>query len=656
MRTSRSFDYTDNFYFKKQIPLKRNRIFSSFFFVWILSFLVFSLLYLLLFNTFSTGRENDIDAEIADRLNLAEFFFLQDLPGIGEDLLLIQDEFVRDSLAFQENGFNQLEERMYFFARSRSMYKQVRFLDASGMERIRINHALGRFEMVAKDQLQDKSERYYFTDARELGPGEIYVSPLDLNIENGEVVIPFEPTLRFAIPVFDSNTIFQGVFVLNYNANRIFSSFDENFPSNEFQQYAIIDQNARFLRSFSGKEDWLFPEAFRSNYKELYLNLDKGFYRDGHRAYIMKNFFPFKEMESLLDERAVDISAKSQSLSAKDRWFAVIVQRRLTTLWDLDAWTGFLAFFVLFSILLFILIYFQESRIVFSLWMEGFFQGIENNPAALILTDAEGKILYVNKKFQHLSGYKNEEIFKEHSRILKSGQMNDDQYKEMWEIISTGATWTGEFHNRDKNGRLYWVNASISPITDKKGRIIRYLAVQEDISRMKELMDRLETNALTDPLTGLENRRGFYERSIKEVARAMRGNHSFALLMLDIDLFKQVNDSYGHQAGDTVLVDLAKTIQENLRESDFCARFGGEEFVIVLTDASIEDGEVFAERLRLTIADHPVLSMNNTLKYTVSIGIVEWRQGETINMTLARADGSLYEAKKQGRNRSVAES
>ena len=291
---------------------------------------------------------------------------------------------------------------------------------------------------------------------------------------------------------------------------------------------------------------------------------------------------------------------------------------------------------------------------MFGHWMTSFFQGIEHNPSAIVLTDQNGNIQYTNRKFLLLSGYTPEEVYMENPRILKSGEMPDAGYKKIWDLISSGKIWDGEFLNKKKSGDLYPVFASISPIFDNTGNIRQYLSIQNDINEIKGLQLKIEKQATRDYLTKLYNRRAFFNKMEIEIARSNRSGNAFSLIMIDIDYFKNINDSHGHKVGDFVLQDLAYILRINSRTEDICARFGGEEFIMILPETTLDKASILVERLREQVESHELCHEEHTINYTLSIGITQWADGEKPEEAIARADANLYQAKQEGRNRIIS--
>lgn len=293
--------------------------------------------------------------------------------------------------------------------------------------------------------------------------------------------------------------------------------------------------------------------------------------------------------------------------------------------------------------------------------------------AIVSIADPVGRITYVNDKFCAVSQYTREELIGRDHRIVNSGQHPPALFADMWRTIASGSTWQGEVCNRKKDGSLYWVSTTILPFLDVAGRPEHYVSVRTDITsiKMAEMMlesnqERLEvlvaqrTSELaereaafqrlseTDMLTGVANRRKFDETLLVETSRAQRHGLSLALVMLDIDHFKKLNDTYGHQAGDSVLTEFAQLVAVHIRAHDFFARWGGEEFAILATMNDSEEARQFADKLRALIAAHEFSVVGHV---TASLGLSIYRSGEDIDAMLSRADKALYAAKANGRNR-----
>jgi two-component system cell cycle response regulator len=271
----------------------------------------------------------------------------------------------------------------------------------------------------------------------------------------------------------------------------------------------------------------------------------------------------------------------------------------------------------------------------------------------IVITDKNATITWANPAFSRLTGYSAEEAMGHNpNKLSKSGMQDEAFYQEMWAGLLAGKHWRGELVNKRKNGSLYHEELSIAPVKNGAGDITHFIGIKEDISERKQLEAQLQKLASTDPLTGLFNRRVFLEELEKERTKVARIFHySAVLLMLDLDFFKRVNDTYGHATGDAVLKAFADVARNNSRTIDIPARLGGEEFAILLAGADKKDALTMAERLRQQVSEIVIDHKDGPVQITVSIGaailLADDVNGEAV---LHRADAALYEAKDRGRN------
>ena len=259
-------------------------------------------------------------------------------------------------------------------------------------------------------------------------------------------------------------------------------------------------------------------------------------------------------------------------------------------------------------------------------------------------TDLDGTITSVSKAFCRISGYQEAELIGQNHRLIRHPDMPEQLYKDMWEAITHNITWEGEIKNLAKDGSFYWVKAAISPFWDDEGKKIGYTAIRQDITDKK----RVEELSVTDRLTGLFNRMKLDEVFSYELERSNRYGMPLSVIILDVDHFKSVNDTYGHQVGDSVLQEVAGLLQEGERHSDTVGRWGGEEFLIILPESDLEGARSRAEILRKKIEAYPFPVVGSK---TASFGIAQFHQGDTETTLLERADQALYKAKQNGRNR-----
>ena len=274
----------------------------------------------------------------------------------------------------------------------------------------------------------------------------------------------------------------------------------------------------------------------------------------------------------------------------------------------------------------------------------------------MVVTDHRGTILQVNRSFTEVTGYSAEEAVGQTTAILRSGRQGEEFYRRMWEAIRREGYWQGEIWNRRKDGGIYPEWLTISAIRDTNGEVSHYFGEFSDISDPLEAERKILELAFYDPLTGLPNRRLVMDRLQQALAATRRGGKLGALLLLDLDHFKNLNDTRGHDVGDRLLIEVARRLRLSLRESDTAARLGGDEFVVLLEDIGDEDlhaatnVESIAEKLRAALEEGYDLA-GEACHISTSIGIAIFqRSTESVEVLLKQADLALYQAKDIGRN------
>jgi len=259
-------------------------------------------------------------------------------------------------------------------------------------------------------------------------------------------------------------------------------------------------------------------------------------------------------------------------------------------------------------------------------------------------SDAKGIITAASCACCKISGYTKDELIGSNHNILRHPDNPKEVFRQMWETIKKGEPWSGEFKNRKKDGSDYWVYGIITPQFDSNNKIKGYTSIRQNITD-KKIIEELSRR---DKLTNLYNRVKIDESINNEIKSSKRYNTKFSLILLDIDLFKDVNDNYGHLVGDSVLVQIAGVLKENIRQSDIVARWGGEEFIIVCTNSDIDAAEQLAQKLRVAIES---LEFDIVKNITASFGVTQFKEKDTIHSLIDRTDKALYSAKDSGRNR-----
>jgi diguanylate cyclase (GGDEF)-like protein/PAS domain S-box-containing protein len=274
-----------------------------------------------------------------------------------------------------------------------------------------------------------------------------------------------------------------------------------------------------------------------------------------------------------------------------------------------------------------------------------------NTAEAIIITDAANRIVAVNPAFTHITGYSAEEVIGRDPSLLRSGRHNEAFYAQMWAVLQRMGRWQGEVWNRRKNGEVYPEWLSIVAIRDAAGNVLQHMAMFSDITRRKRDEQKIWRQANFDALTGLPNRTLFADRLAQALQAAHHENWQVALMFIDLDRFKWVNDTLGHNAGDHLLQEVAQRLKSCVNEMATVARLGGDEFTVVLPDiGSPQEAEQVAEYILHRLAE-PILLNGHETFVSGSVGITLYpRDADSIENLMRNADSAMYRAKQAGRN------
>jgi diguanylate cyclase (GGDEF)-like protein/PAS domain S-box-containing protein len=283
----------------------------------------------------------------------------------------------------------------------------------------------------------------------------------------------------------------------------------------------------------------------------------------------------------------------------------------------------------------------------------------------MTVTDAYGTILRLNRAFTNITGYTAEEAVGKNPRLLQSGRHDVAFYAAMWMSINNTGTWQGEIWNRRKNGEIYPEHITITAVRNADGKVSNYVGTFNDITQTKAAEDEIKHLAFYDPLTRLPNRRLLMDRLRQTMAAHKRSNCLGALMFLDLDNFKPINDTHGHDVGDLLLIEVARRISSCVRDMDTVARFGGDEFVVMLSELdkdkeeSTAQASIVAEKIRAILGEPYQLTTQKegkaecTVEHhcTSSIGVKMFPNHDASPEDILKwADKAMYQAKEAGRN------
>lgn len=528
------------------------------------------------------------------------------------------------------DSIEDAQNLLFALAYSDKQVMQVRIIDKKGYEVVRVDR-LNENDLpfvVDKNHLQDKSGRDYFQIVSRMTTESIWHSKLDLNIEHGKVEIPFRPTIRIAKPIIRHGQ-FEGMVIVNVLMNDLLDTIGH---SSLFDHY-LVDKDGYFLlhpdhryswNRWTGKDRTLRDEFVKEElfWKTVY-RVDKVY--SYNLEGVLKNH----------DELVLVLKPKESYVTHLEH------ENVITSL-----------IMVLLSILLSIplAIYVARTPIELQKALHHSFEDLKRFSEIIdtyvltITTRTEGIISAVSKAFCENSGYKKEELLGQNINVLRHPSMNISLFDRMWRKVMNGKTWHGEIKNRHKDGSMYWLDGHVIPLSDMYGKIEEFMMVGIDITAKKEL-EKISTQ---DKLTKVYTRRKLDE-SVEELFREARVNHHpFSIILLDIDHFKQINDTFGHQSGDLVLSQIGAILLSSARKTDRIGRYGGEEFLIACFGVDQEIAQTIAEKIRQKIENH---HFDGIGRITASFGIATLRDELNVKELFSRCDEALYRAKNGGRNR-----
>jgi diguanylate cyclase (GGDEF)-like protein/PAS domain S-box-containing protein len=274
----------------------------------------------------------------------------------------------------------------------------------------------------------------------------------------------------------------------------------------------------------------------------------------------------------------------------------------------------------------------------------------ESSGEAILITDEKSNVVAVNHAFVEMSGFRSEEVMGKNPSLLASGRHGDEFYRAMWEDINHHGYWQGEIWDKHKNGRIYPKWMSITAVRDTKGEVVNYISIARDTTEQTEAEKNIHFLAYYDVLTGLPNRTLLRDRLGQMIAVSHRDHHQFALLFMDLDRFKYINDSMGHLVGDRLLQAVALRIQQHIREDDTVARLGGDEFIVLLRDTGESSAAVVANKLLVSLAA-PYDLGGHVVSTQASIGVCIFPDhAQDADTLIKNADMAMYSAKEEGRN------
>lgn len=571
--------------------------------------------------------EKDLDRKAKDMFSIKKETILkptiENMDNIAKSLA--NNEIIKNFLINKNTHKREdLEILFLAIANSNNTIIQARLIDKNGQEVIRLDRNKESQEafLVEKSSLQDKSQREYFKVLSNAPKNTIWHSKLDLNIENNKLEIPYKPTFRVAIPLFEEDK-FTGIVTVNMLMNNLLKAIS----ASSIFEYYIVDKNENYI---------LHPNNEFSFNK--YKNINRAIKDDFPQGLNTQGIYRYS-LEDILknNEQAVMI------LKTKRNYQKELLNEKFNTAIIVLALTVVLS--LLMALFVSKIPMKLQEKLLKAYEKLDEFTSILNKYVITVKTKPDSTIIEVSDAFEKASGYSKDELIGKSISMIKHPEQDRKIIKDLWKNILNKRVWVGNIKNKKKSGEEYWLEQTIIPKLDEdKKNIDSFLSISADITAKMEL----EKMASIDKLTDIYNRRMIDQFLQVEIEIASRHNEELSLMIIDIDHFKHVNDNYGHLVGDMVLSQLSKIISDNLRNSDIFGRYGGEEFLIICPKTNKDGAFILAEKLRIIVND---FTFDEVGHKTVSIGIAEFQTDDTIETLFKKADEALYEAKNSGRNR-----
>lgn len=536
---------------------------------------------------------------------------------------------------FMEGDESQKEDLTSLFhsiTSSNSHIMKIRFLDNKGFETIKVCRK--NKEITINNNLQDKSKRYYFKEISQLtNPDKTWYSKLDLNKEWGKIEVPLNPTIRVARAIFDRGE-FKGFVIANLYGDKLLKILKSSMHFDT----AIVDIDREIISHFSRTDrDWSRFFQERKNFEHYYS--------------IKNNVITDLEDKSQTKLRVFDITNAIPNNYLKIYY----TPNQQVLLETVSLQQKYVKYIIAFAIILTIPLAVILSSFPFK-YTKRLIRHKEEQLRVIdsyVLTstsDLKGNITDISTALLEVTGFRREELIGKNHNIFKHPDTSVELYKDMWSTILNGRTWIGELKDLKKDGTVFWVEVSISPIFDENKNIQGFTAVRHDITYRKVI----EELSITDELTTLFNKRHFNTIFPNEIKRADRAGFPIIFAILDIDNFKQFNDTYGHQEGDKTLQQVGLVLHKNMkRANDFAFRLGGEEFGLLFSEEDPKKVHQFLNKLRKEILALNIPHKTNVVdlvSVTIGYKFARPEEGLTQEQLYKLADNALYEGKRNGRN------
>jgi diguanylate cyclase (GGDEF)-like protein/PAS domain S-box-containing protein len=612
------------------------------FLVFSIFLLIHSIIFFTIYN-FETKNEISYIKETSKHILQQQRLIIKtNIENIKSDLTLLANANVIDKyITDKKNYKKQIQKQFKVFASKKGIYDQIRFINSNGLEEIRVNYK-NKLPIIVDDKnLQNKSDRYYFSKTIVMSKNDIYISQFDLNIEKGVIEKPIKPMVRFGTPIYDGEKK-VGIIVLNYLGQNLLNQLSTSFKFFA-GNISIIDNNGYWLLNKDKYKEWgyAYPEKKDFTFRNEYQDASRYIYGTNEGEIETKNGYFFHSTFFDFDTNHIKIVLnidKKIINTIKSNNIKVILPIYIVT---------FILGIVFISLYFWILQKQKFSEEKLSLMSLVF----KNSKEGIIITDEKSNILEINNSFIYATGYTQDEIVGKNPSVLQSGWHDEEFYRNMWDKIEKYGFFEGEVTNRRKNGESYLEWLRIYRIKNNSGNVTNYIGIFSDITKQKETENEIYRLAHYDTLTRLPNRHLFNQNLAEIIDEANQNHTKVALLFIDLDNFKYINDAFGHYIGDKFLQKVAKRIENIINKKDMTARLGGDEFVVIVNNYESDQYIKNITKNIISSLTKPFSISNEDIFTSASIGISVFPQdAQNKDELIKHADMAMYIAKRNGKN------
>ena len=521
------------------------------------------------------------------------------LSSVTADLKVIKDSAILNDYVNNPTmqTLTELNKMFMRFSKTKTIYDKLRFINTDGIEMAKVNYNDGNAYIAQGKQLLSKKESEYFKGITNLKSEEIYISQFDLNVENGKIEEPIKPIIRFGVVIFNSNGEKCGILIFNYLGQNILDKINENEKQNNGFNIELLNSEGFFLRSKGEMNNWNFMYedkkhvSFKSQNKDMWdvvSHNESGHLENNKNIYYYDTIYPLsyiKEKKDTNFTQSVGYTYWKTIISYPSEEFGFIKSLGVN---------GFLGMGYIFLIIIllcstiFTCIISKRHEALRRVKAAG--SVFDNSKEAILITDAQTHIKYVNRAFLHITGYKESEILSAKTSAFKSGKHDKEFYRNMWKAIENYGNWQGEIWDRKKSGEIYpkWLN--ILKIKGDDDKDIQYVGIFEDLTLLKEKEKSINILKNYDGLTSLPNLSLIKQLISEKISgNANSLDYKYNLVSLTITNYDIVKDSLGLKKADDLIISVLKKIKNHMKDNFIIGSPGKNEFMVLLESSKSDN-------------------------------------------------------------------